>query len=51
MMPWKRIKSGYRTAKGGFVRRPKQYEALRKKGLPKSTAAKIANSPRRKKSK
>jgi hypothetical protein len=48
-MPWRRRKSGYTTKRGGFVRRPKQYEALRRKGLSKTAAARIANSRRRKK--
>lgn len=42
-MPWKRRKSGYTTKRGGFVRRPKQYEALRRKGMSKSRAARISN--------
>jgi hypothetical protein len=33
------------------IKRPRVYEALRAKGYPKSSAAKIANSPRRRKKK
>lgn len=49
-MPWKKTKTGYkkRNAKrGGHIKRPKQYEALRRKGMSKKRAARIAN--RRKK--
>ena len=28
------------------VKKPRKYEALRRKGLPKARAAKIANSPK-----
>ena len=31
------------------IKRPKVYEALRRKGMPKTVAAKIANSKRKKK--
>jgi len=51
-MPWKRTKGGYKKRgqkRGGNVKRPKQYEALRRKGMPKKTAARIANSKRKKK--
>lgn len=51
-MPWKKTKSGsYRTKKGGSVKRPKQYEALRKQGVSKTKAAKIANQKHAKKKK
>lgn len=44
-MPWRANKSGgYRTKHGGNVKRPAQYEAMRRKGLSKTTAARIANS-------
>lgn len=33
------------------IKRPKQYEALRRKGMSKTSAARIANSKRRKKRK
>lgn len=47
-MPWKKNKGGgYRTKKGGSVKRPKQYEALRRKGMSKKAAARIANTKRR----
>jgi hypothetical protein len=47
-MPWKKNrKGGYRTKRGGNVKRPKQYEALRRKGMSKKTAARIANSKRK----
>ncbi|MBS2026302.1 MAG: hypothetical protein JST54_00235 [Deltaproteobacteria bacterium] len=32
--------------KHGNVKKPRKYEALRRKGLPKARAAKIANSPK-----
>lgn len=51
-MPWKKTKSGYKKKgqkRGGHIKRPKQYEALRKKGMSKKSAARIANSKRRKK--
>lgn len=45
-MPWKASKGGgYRTKRGGKVKRPGKYEAMRRKGLPKSAAARIANAP------
>jgi hypothetical protein len=43
-MPWERTGSGYKTAKGGFVRNPGQYETLRSKGMSKRRAAMISNS-------
>jgi hypothetical protein len=49
-MPWKKTKKGYRVKgkkRSGTVKRPKQYEALRRKGMPKKTAARIANSKRK----
>lgn len=49
-MPWKKNKGGgYKTSKGGNVKNPKQYEALRKKGMSKDKAAKITNSKSKKK--
>lgn len=46
-MPWTRSGSGYTTKKrGGFVRNPDQYEALRRKGMSKERAAAITNSRR-----
>ena len=42
-MPWKRSGSGYTTARGGFVKNPKQYEALKAK-YGKARAAAITNS-------
>lgn len=51
-MPWKKTKRGYRVKgkkRSGTVKRPKQYEALRRKGMSKRTAARIANTRRRKK--
>lgn len=50
-MPWKKTKKGYRVKgkkRSGTIKRPKQYEALRRKGLSKKMAARIAN--RKKKS-
>jgi hypothetical protein len=46
-MPWTAVNGGYRTKRGGFVRNPKQYEALRRKGMPKDKAAAIVNKRRR----
>lgn len=43
-MPWRKVKGGYAAPGGGVIKRPRQYEALRRKGVPKATAAKIANS-------
>jgi SOS response regulatory protein OraA/RecX len=46
-MPWKRTKGGYTrrgTKRGGFVRSSKQYEALRRRGFSKSSAARITNA-------
>jgi hypothetical protein len=31
------------------VKRPKMYEALRRRGLPKTVAARIANAPKKRK--
>jgi hypothetical protein len=39
-MPGKKLRS---------IKRPSQYEALKKKGMSKERAAKIANSPKRRK--
>jgi hypothetical protein len=47
-MPWRRNKGGgYRTGKGGNVKKPKQYEALRRRGLSKTAAARITNAGKR----
>lgn len=49
-MPWKKTKKGYRVKgkrRSGTVKRPKQYEALRRKGMSKKSAARIANSKKR----
>lgn len=51
-MPWRKVKGGSTKAgakRGGFVRNPAQYEALRQKGMSKSKAARIVNSKRGKK--
>ena len=45
-MPWRRRGRGYTTKRGGFVKKPRVYEALRKKGVSKARAAKIANKRR-----
>jgi len=42
-MPWKKSGSGYTTAKGGFVKNPKQYEALKAR-YGKARAAAITNA-------
>jgi len=42
-MPWKKSGSGFTTARGGFVKNPKQYEALKAK-YGKERAAKITNA-------
>lgn len=49
-MPWKKTKKGYKKKgqkKGGNIKRPKQYEALRRKGMSKRIAARIANKKRK----
>ncbi len=47
-MPWRRRKGGgYRTKKGGNVKKPRQYEALRRKGMSKSKAARITNAKKK----
>jgi len=46
-VPWKKTKGGYKTARGGHIRSPRMYEALRRKGLSKSSAARITNSRRK----
>lgn len=47
-MPWKRTRGGgHKTKRGGFVRNTQQYEKLRKKGMSKKKAARIANSKKR----
>lgn len=52
-MPWSRKRGGgYRKkgaarGKGGFVKRPRQYEGLRKRGMSKSRAAAISNARRK----
>lgn len=51
-MPWRRTKrGGYTkagTKRGGYVRNTKQYEALRRKGHSKASAARITNASARK---
>lgn len=52
-MPWtKNRKGGYRkkgsNQRGGNIKRPKMYEALRRRGMGKRRAARIANSKQRK---
>lgn len=45
-MPWKPVRGGYTKAgrgRGGFVRKPRMYEALRRKGHSKAKAARITN--------
>lgn len=49
-MPWKKTKKGYRVKgkkRSGTIKRPKQYEALRRKGMSKKRAARIANRRRK----
>lgn len=49
-MPWKKTKTGYKVRgkkKSGTIKRPKQYEALRRKGMGKKKAARIANRKRK----
>jgi hypothetical protein len=46
-MPWKRTSKGFRVKgkkRSGTIKRPKVYEALRRKGFSKKSAARIANS-------
>lgn len=42
-MPWTKTKGGYTTKAGGFVKNPKQYEALKGK-YGKARAAAITNA-------
>lgn len=42
-MPWKKTDGGYTTKKGGFVKNPAQYEALKGK-YGKTRAAAITNA-------
>ena len=42
-MPWKKKGSGYTTKSGGFVKDPAKYEALKRQGHSKASAAAIAN--------
>ena len=42
-MPWQKKGSGYTTKEGGFIKNPKQYEALKGK-YGKARAAAITNS-------
>ena len=49
-MPWKRNKGGgYSTPEGGNIANPKQYEALKAKGMSKEKAARITNASSKKK--
>lgn len=43
-MPWSKSGSGYTTKRGGFIRNPKQYEALKAGGMSKAKAARITNA-------
>jgi hypothetical protein len=52
-MPWRKTKSGgytkiTRKGRGGFVKNAKQYEALRRKGMSKQSAARITNASNKK---
>lgn len=50
-MPWRKTKKGYKVKgkkRSGTIKRPRQYEALRRKGMPKRQAARIANSKKKK---
>lgn len=49
-MPWRKTKKGYKVKgrKSGTIKRPKQYEALRRKGMSKRSAARIANKRKKK---
>jgi hypothetical protein len=47
-MPWKKTGSGYTTKAGGFVKNPKQYEALKGKyGKARAAAITNAGGPKR----
>lgn len=48
-MPWRKRGKGYTTKRGGHVAKPKQYEALRRKGMSKARAARITNAKRKRK--
>jgi hypothetical protein len=43
-VPWKKSGKGFTTAKGGFVKNPAQYEALKAEGMSKAKAARITNA-------
>ena len=43
-MPWRKTGSGFTTKRGGFVKNPKQYEALKAEGMSKAKAARITNA-------
>lgn len=48
-MPKKGGKDGKKSDKGKKVNRPRMYETLRRRGLSKEKAAKIANSRKKRK--
>jgi len=51
-MPWKKNKGGgYSTPEGGNIKNPAQYEALKREGYSKESAAKITNAQRSSKKK
>lgn len=43
-MPWRKQGKGYTTKRGGNVAKPSMYEALRRGGKSKASAAKITNA-------
>jgi hypothetical protein len=48
-MPWKKNKGGgYSTSKGGNIKSPEQYEALKEQGMSKEKAARITNASKKK---
>jgi len=49
-MPWKKTRGGaYTTARGGNIKNPAQYEALKEQGMSKEKAARITNASSKKK--
>jgi len=45
-MPWKKKGSGYTTARGGFIKNPATYEAIKRDNpkMSKASAAAISNA-------
>lgn len=53
-MPYRKVSGGYTKAgqaRGGFVKNPAQYEALKNEGYSKESAARITNASKKSKGK